>query len=431
MKVTNGDHAYLVLRSSQDEQLRLSTSVVTQTLPYMFQFPLKGNTEFYTYTINLQESLAEQGKLSRLGNDEIFSQIGILFPALAGDTNRDILIDYIHIVDSPVAPKILLPFLVQENIPPVREVAWQVQQKMSLTDPEFDVSYDDLLSQREQTDDKPIKLVQVSPDNPAPVIIQDGKFFLTDTGEFSASGSKDTTLNYGERYTYTIEFTDRKKQKSIRPGSLTVEFTRTPMAPYSLTAEPGDGEVHLMWGRPFLTVDGKKIQSFAGYNIFRSLEPGQASNTLIYRASPNETAFTDTNLSNGLTYYYTVQSIAPTTSDSYIGDFSQEVSARPADTIPPDVPAGVVGVYTGNAVNLFWNLIGAEDFTGFNVYRSEDRLKEFRRINSQPILQASYQDTTAKAHKTYYYYVTSFDSAVPPNESQPSEIAVVETSTVE
>jgi fibronectin type 3 domain-containing protein len=101
------------------------------------------------------------------------------------------------------------------------------------------------------------------------------------------------------------------------------------------------------------------------------------------------------------------------------------------DNIPPDVPTGLVGVYMNDQVNMFWNVTRAGDSAGFNIYRSEDPTGEFQQINSQPILQASYQDTTIEANKTYYYYVIAFDDATPINESQPSDVAVVETSTFE
>ena len=440
MKVTNGDTAYLVLRRTQDDPLQLSSllrlikatgAVAALSSSYIFHIPLKGNTEFHTYTIDLKKEIDSKDILSRSEKGDTFSQIGILFPALTGDTERHILIDYVHLLEYPVEPAILSPFLVQKAIPPIDEIEQQIRQKMDMKDPDFDVPYDAIPSEKELAYDKPVKLVEISPKDPAPAVLQDGKFFLTDTGEFSGDEAQGAPLNYGERYVYTIELLDRKKQKSAQPGALTVEYTRIPRAPYNLKAEPGDKEIRLTWNRPFLTVDGKKIQSFGGYNIFRSVEPNQYPDTPIYRASPYDTLFIDKALSNGVRYYYVIQSIVPTIGDTYVGDFSQEVSAIPMDNIPPDVPTGLVGVYMNDQVNMFWNVTQADDFAGFNIYRSEDPTGEFQQINSQPILQASYQDTTIEANKTYYYYVTSFDDATPINESQPTDVAVVETSTFE
>jgi len=300
-----------------------------------------------------------------------------------------------------------------------------------MADPDFNLSYPDLPSEKELANDKPIKVAEISPKDPAPAVIKDGKFSLTDTGKFSEDNVGDVSLNYGERYTYTVELTDRKQQKSAQPGSVTIGLTRVPTAPYPLKAEPGDGIIRLTWNRPFLTVDQKKIQSFAGYNIFRSLEPGRYPPTPIYRASPYDMMFTDKNLTNETTYYYTVQAVTLTTPDVYVGSFSPEVSATPIDNVPPAVPTGVVGVYSRDVVNIYWNLVRAEDFAGFNIYRRDDPVGAFRRLNFQPILQASYRDTAVEANKIYYYYVTAFDDTVPPNESQPSEVAVMETITFE
>jgi len=127
-----------------------------------------------------------------------------------------------------------------------------------------------------------------------------------------------------------------------------------------------------------------------------------------------------------------VQAVTQTTSTATVGNFSPEASATPVkQAVQPEAPTGLVGVYNGKVVNLFWNLARAKDFAGFQLYRSEDPAKTFRRLNAQPILQASYQDPNVDANKTYYYYVTSFDNEAPPNESRPSEMAVVETATFE
>jgi fibronectin type 3 domain-containing protein len=82
----------------------------------------------------------------------------------------------------------------------------------------------------------------------------------------------------------------------------------------------------------------------------------------------------------------------------------------------------------GNVINLYWNLTRAEDVAGFNLYRSEEPTGGFKKINSTPILQASYIDSTIVANTVYYYYVTAIDDASPPNESQASEVTYVETS---
>ncbi len=431
MKVTSGDEVYLVLLRTQGEQRSLFTGGIADfSSPNIVRVPLKDPTAFHTYTIKREEFTGKASPDASWGKEPI-SQVAIFFPTLTGSANRHILIDYVHILESTGDPGTLLPFLIQKDISPVEEIEQQVRQKIRVNDPEFDVPYDDLPSKREQVYDKSIKLVEISPQNPGPVVIQDGIFSLTDTGEFSGDDARDAPLNYGERYTYIIELSDRRNRKSVQSGSTTIEFTELPIAPYNFEAKPGDGEVRLTWGRPFLAVNGRKIKSLTGYNIFRSLEPEQYPGELIYRASPYETMVTDKNLANGITYYYRIQSVGTTTPDVEERTFSLEVSATPADTIPPDVPTGLVGVYLGKTVNVFWNLIQTKDLVGFNIYRSEDPTEAFRRINPQPILQSSYRDMAVEPNKRYYYYVTAFDDAVPPNESQPSEVTVVETFTSE
>jgi hypothetical protein len=434
MKVTSGDSAYLVL-GTQDEPLQSFTGITPDISSNMLPFALTDNTDFHTYTIDLTDDLTEpfvnEGYSNGPPKKDILSQIGIFFPALGENPDRHILIDYIYILDSSAEPSILLPFLIQKDIPSIDEIEQQVRQKISQQDPEFDVPYDDLPANPERASDKPLKLVEISPEHPDPAIIKEGKFYLTDTGKFSEDDTKDATLHHGERYTYTIELTDRKKRESGQPGSVTIEFIRIPTAPYNLQVKPGDEENLLTWNRPFLTIDGKKIKSLTGYNIFRSVEPGQYPNVPISQVSPNTTTFLDKNLSNGVTYSYIIQSVGTATPVIRGRDFSPEVLATPVDNIPPDIPTGLAGIYMGKTVKLFWNAVQAKDSAGFNIYRSEDPAKGFSKINPQPILQASYQDTTVVANQRYSYYVTSFDNAVPPNESQPSKVMVVETVALE
>ena len=238
---------------------------------------------------------------------------------------------------------------------------------------------------------------------------------------------KKATLSHGTRYTYQIKLTDRKKRESELSDPVTVDFLKAPLPPGDLKAEAGDNVITLIWTRPFLTTDGKKIQSLVDYKIFRSLESGAYSEMPLSRVASRKTVFTDTSVSNGIQYYYVLQPIASRETTISPQEFSEEVSATPFDDIPPDPPMEVVGVYLQNVVNLYWNQAQVKDFAGFNVYRSGNLEGPFHKLNTQPILKASYTDSTAEEKTRYYYRVTAFDKASPPNESQPSEIAFVDT----
>ena len=460
MQATAGDRAYLVLRRPQDKQFpALPRDAAEFSALTVLPFSLNDQADFQTYTIDVASMLKKAEPAAAEPTDkgdspekttpaaaeqkELISQVALFFPAVSAQADRRILIDYVHVADAPVEPETLLPMLVQQDLPVIDEIEQQIRQTRRAQDPDYATPYEELPSQPEQDPTKPIKLAEISPKKPAPAVLEDGRFFLTDTGEFAVADAKeadakeatvkvDPALRYDERYTYTIEILDRRQQKSAQAGTITVAMARTPTAPYYLQAEPDDGKIHLTWGRPFITADGKKIKTLGGYNIFRSLEAGQYPKKPLAQVSAAETTFTDSGLENDTTYYYTVQAVAQTTENAVVGNFSPEASATPVKKIVAlKPPTGLVGVYNGAVANLFWNGAAAQNFAGFQIYRSETRTGEFQQLNPQPILQASYQDATVTAQKTYYYYVTASDQETPPNESRPSEMAVIETITVE
>ena len=428
MKVTAGDTAYLVWGSQGDELLQeLSHRGFVEPSPSVFQVPLNDPSDFHTYTITLKDNDSEDQDMEHSGVSEIISQIGLFFPSLQASMTRHILIDYVAVFQTDVASGLLSPVLIQKDFPSIPDIVEQVHQRRAMNDPDFDISYDDLPSQPEQTSAQVATLVEVSPQQPDPVIIRDdGTLAFLDTGLFKAA-----PLNYGERYTYTIKLIDRKGRENTQTAQVTVEYARVPRAPYHLRAEAGDGEVQLAWIRPFLTQDGTKIQSLTGYDIFRTSKSGQYPATPIYRASSMETTYVDRDVSNGTTYYYVIQPVAPVTSGNSVGEISQEVSATPVDALAPEAPFGLTGVYIGKTVKLYWNLMQTDDLGGFHVYRSEAPDGTFHRINARQIQQASYNDSNVEPNTTYYYYVVAVDDAVSPNESQPSDVISVRTQSIE
>ncbi len=67
------------------------------------------------------------------------------------------------------------------------------------------------------------------------------------------------------------------------------------------------------------------------------------------------------------------------------------------------------------------------DFGGFYLYRAETAEGGFTKITREPVLTASYHDETVEPRKRYYYRITAIDDETPPNESNPSDVAVVDT----
>lgn len=90
-----------------------------------------------------------------------------------------------------------------------------------------------------------------------------------------------------------------------------------PAAPVNLSAAPGDGKAMLTWSAPSGTV--------TGYNLYRSTTSGAEGGTP-HKTGLTATAFTDTGLADGTTYYYTVAAV----NSVGVSGQSAEASAKPA-----------------------------------------------------------------------------------------------------
>ncbi|PKN02093.1 MAG: hypothetical protein CVU77_01345 [Elusimicrobia bacterium HGW-Elusimicrobia-1] len=99
-------------------------------------------------------------------------------------------------------------------------------------------------------------------------------------------------------------------------------WASTPSAPTDLRARPGDSKVHLTWGAPYGwwgtgSQQYKAIDVIAGgaYVIYRSSVAAGGPYEIVASTPGHCFSWTDTNVQNGVRYYYAVSS-----SDAYKGD---------------------------------------------------------------------------------------------------------------
>jgi hypothetical protein len=151
--------------------------------------------------------------------------------------------------------------------------------------------------------------------------------FLPGSTGLQLSGSIGQTIVLGD------SFEDGTVSNSITSGQFIIKsnlFTASP--PSGLAAIAGAGQVILSWNA--------SVQA-TNYNVQRSLTSGGPYTTI---ASPSATNYTDTAVTNGVTYYYVVSALRPSGQSAN----SSQASAT------PQAPAMNV-VYTGdNQLNLSW-----------------------------------------------------------------------------
>lgn len=73
----------------------------------------------------------------------------------------------------------------------------------------------------------------------------------------------------------------------------------------------------------------------------------------------------------------------------------------------PKPPVGLAGMVASGNVELEWSENSEPDVIGYNVYRSLTSGYPYAQLTDQPVLDASYTDSTVIAGNTYYYVVTA------------------------
>jgi len=172
-----------------------------------------------------------------------------------------------------------------------------------------------------------------------------------------------------------------------------------PAAPTGLGATLGDTQVSLDW-------DDNSESDINGYNVYRSLTSGSGyskANVSLVETSD----YTDTGLTNDVTYYYVVTAVDLGANES---GYSDEASATPTD-LPPAAPTGLVATLGENQVSLDWDDNSEGDIDGYNVYRSLTSGDNYTQVNGSLVATSNYTDTGLTNDVTYYYVVTAVDLA--------------------
>jgi fibronectin type 3 domain-containing protein len=197
-----------------------------------------------------------------------------------------------------------------------------------------------------------------------------------------------------------------------------------PTAPQSLAATAGSGSVSLSWVAP-ASNGGAAI---TGYNVYRGTSPGGESATPV-ATNVTTTSFSDSALTNGTTYYYTVAAV----NSAGTSPQSNEASATPVavQATAPSAPQSLAAVAGNGSVSLSWSAPasdGGSAITGYNVYRGTTAGGESTTPLATNVTSRTFTDATA-VNGTMYFYTVAAVNAV--GASQPSnEVSATPQATV-
>src|SRR4051794_26340566 len=184
----------------------------------------------------------------------------------------------------------------------------------------------------------------------------------------------DTKVTAGTTYTYTLQSLDAAGHNSVQSGqaSATVPAagdTQDPTPPTNLQATGSTGKVDLTW------TAGTDDTGVTGYKVFRG-------GTLIDTIGA-VTSYTDTNVTAGTTYTYTLQSLDAAGHNSVQSGQASATVPAAGDTQLPPPPALPHATGSTGKVDLTWTA-GTDDtgVTGYKVFRGGTQIDTIGAVTS-------------------------------------------------
>ncbi len=160
------------------------------------------------------------------------------------------------------------------------------------------------------------------------------------------------------------------------------------------------------------------------YNVYEvSRRPGPPlAMPVPLNASPLQASpYEDARVEFGVERCYVVRTVETLDGLAVQSEASPLACVTPIDTFPPARPAGLIAVGDERAISLVWATSPEEDLGGYLILRGRASDETLQRLIQLPILETTYLDTTVEAGVRYVYAIVAVDTAMPPNESAPSE----------
>ncbi|MFA5896389.1 MAG: fibronectin type III domain-containing protein [Thermoplasmata archaeon] len=207
----------------------------------------------------------------------------------------------------------------------------------------------------------------------------------------------DATVTNGQTYYYRVTAVNGAGE-GAPSNEVSATPATVPTAPPNLQAATGDAQVTLTWQAP--SANGES--PITNYKVYRGTVSG--SLTLVTTLG-NVLTYTDTGLTNGVTYYYAVSAVNSVGE----GPQSNEASATPVSV--PLAPQNLQATAGDTQVTLTWqapSANGGSPITNYKIYRgtASGSLSLLTTVGNV----LTYTDTGLTNRQTYYYQVSAVNA---------------------
>lgn len=253
-----------------------------------------------------------------------------------------------------------------------------------------------------------------------PIEIEGGR--LPRSGEIRTAVYTETNLQKGYRYFYKIRSRAGWWYPSGDSNMVTFVWEMVPGTVQNLQLESGNKEITLRWNPVLVNTAGEPLEQEVMYQVYRK-EAGE--NFSARGEMVQKTEFID-EVSNGQLYTYKVRALIKVDDSWQQGMASDTVSGAGREFKSLESPAHLVAVKIPEGVKLVWQGIHSSDLAGYRIYRRAEGAAQAEFLAEVGPDQDFFIDQSETGGRLWYYSVTSFDSTVAANESEPGAEAGID-----
>jgi fibronectin type 3 domain-containing protein len=202
----------------------------------------------------------------------------------------------------------------------------------------------------------------------------------------------DASVRAGVTYYYQVRAVNASGE-GLRSNEVSATVVPVPSAPQGLRGAPGDRRVDLTW-----TEADDYGSVITNYRIYRGTTPGDLS--LLVEVG-DVISYTDTKVTNGVTYYYQVSAV------NEHGEGSRAAEASVTPDLLPSAPEDLQAYAHDGEVELIWRVpdLGGPSVTNYTVYRGLTPVILDRLVVVGNVL--TYMDTEVTNGTRYHYQISA------------------------